>query len=100
MWWRPATFYEIYVRSFQDSNDDGIGDLNGIFSRLDYLADLGIGAIWVTPFYRSPQVDFGYDVSDHEDVDPQFGTLADFDRLVAGAHQRSIRVIVDVVLNH
>jgi alpha-glucosidase len=100
MWWRPATFYEIYVRSFQDSNDDGIGDLNGISSRLDYLTDLGIGAIWITPFYPSPQVDFGYDVSDHEAVDPQFGTLADFDRLVAGAHRRSIKVIVDVVLNH
>jgi alpha-glucosidase len=99
-WWRHAVFYEIYVRSFQDSNDDGIGDLNGITSRLGYLADLGVNALWITPFYPSPQVDFGYDVSDHEDVDPQFGTLADFDRLVHAAHARGIHVVVDVVLNH
>lgn len=100
MWWMSATVYEIYVRSFQDSDDDGIGDLNGIAARLDYLADLGIDAIWITPFYPSPQVDFGYDVSDHENVDPQFGTLADFDRLIVAAHARGIKVIVDVVLNH
>jgi alpha-glucosidase len=99
-WWKHAVFYEIYTRSFQDSNDDGIGDLRGIGSRLDYLADLGVTAIWLTPFYPSPQVDFGYDVSDYENVDPQFGTLADFDALVEAAHRRRIRVIVDVVLNH
>jgi alpha-glucosidase len=99
-WWRRAVFYEIYIRSFQDSNDDGIGDLNGIIARLDYLSDLGVGAIWITPFYPSPQVDFGYDIADHEAVDPMFGTLADFDRLVAAAHARGIRVIIDVVLNH
>ena len=99
-WWRQAVFYEIYIRSFQDANDDGIGDLKGITSRLDYLADLGVDAVWITPFYVSPQVDFGYDIADHEAVDPIFGTLADFDRLIAAAHARSIRVIIDVVLNH
>jgi alpha-glucosidase len=99
-WWRDAVFYEIYIRSFQDSNDDGIGDLNGITSRLDYLADLRVDAIWITPFYASPQVDFGYDIADHEAVDPMFGTLADFDRLIAAAHARGIRIIIDVVLNH
>src|SRR6185436_2595087 len=99
-WWTDAVFYEIYVRSFQDSNRDGIGDLNGIASRLDYLADLGVTALWITPFYPSPQVDFGYDVSDYEAVDPQFGTLADFDRLADAAHRRGIRVVIDVVLNH
>ena len=99
-WWQEAVFYEIYIRSFQDSNDDGIGDLNGITSRLDYLQELGVNAIWITPFYPSPQVDFGYDVADHENVDPMFGTLADFDRLVAAAHRRDIKIVIDVVLNH
>jgi alpha-glucosidase len=100
MWWNTAVCYEIYIRSFQDSNGDGVGDLNGITTRLDYLASLGIDAIWVTPFYPSPQVDFGYDVADHEAVDPLFGTLDDFDRLVAAAHRRGLRVIIDIVLNH
>jgi alpha-glucosidase len=100
MWWRNAIFYEIYIRSFEDSDRDGVGDLNGIARRLDYLADLGVDAIWVTPFYPSPQVDFGYDVSNYEDVDPRFGTLADFDRLIAEAHARQIKVVLDVVLNH
>jgi alpha-glucosidase len=99
-WWQHAVFYEIYPRSFKDSNGDGIGDLNGITSKLDYLSRLGIDAIWITPFYPSPQVDFGYDVSDYENIDPQFGTLKDFDRLVSEAHQRHIRIIVDYVLNH
>jgi alpha-glucosidase len=99
-WWQHAVFYEIYPRSFKDSNGDGIGDLNGIASKLDYLAGLGIDAIWITPFYPSPQVDFGYDVSDYENIDPQFGTLADFDRLVGAAHKRRIKIIVDYVLNH
>lgn len=99
-WWKRAVFYEIYIRSFQDSNGDGIGDLNGITSRLDYLQDLGVDAVWITPFYPSPQVDFGYDISDHENVDPTYGSLADFDRLIAAAHRRGIKVIIDVVLNH
>jgi alpha-glucosidase len=99
-WWKRAVFYEIYPRSFKDSDGDGVGDLNGITSKLDYLAGLGVDAVWITPFYPSPQVDFGYDVSDYEAVDPQFGTLADFDRLVKEAHRRNIRVVMDMVLNH
>jgi alpha-glucosidase len=99
-WWTGAVFYEIYIRSFQDSNDDGIGDLNGIASRLDYLAALGVTALWITPFYPSPQIDFGYDISDHEAIDPSYGTLADFDRLVDAAARRGIRIVVDIVLNH
>ena len=84
-WWKHAVIYEIYPRSFQDSNGDGIGDLNGITSRLDYLRTLGVDAIWISPMYPSPQVDFGYDISDYDAIDPQYGTLADFDRLVAEA---------------
>ena len=99
-WWRNAVIYEIYPRSFQDSDGDGIGDLNGVTQRLDYLRDLGIDAIWITPMYPSPQVDFGYDIADYENIDPQYGTLADFDRLVAEAGKRHIRVVLDMVLNH
>jgi alpha-glucosidase len=99
-WWKNAVIYEIYPRSFQDSNGDGIGDLNGITSRLDYLHKLGINAIWLTPIYPSPQVDFGYDISDYNSIDPQYGTLAEFDRLVAEAHKRHIGIIMDLVLNH
>jgi len=99
-WWKNAVIYEIYPRSFQDSNHDGIGDLNGITSRLDYLQNLGIDAIWLTPIYPSPQVDFGYDISDYTNIDPQYGTLADFDRLTAEAHKRHIGIIMDLVLNH
>ena len=99
-WWKHAVIYEIYPRSFQDSNGDGVGDINGITSRLDYLADLGIGAIWITPMYPSPLVDFGYDVADYTALDPLYGTLADFDRLMAGAKKRNIRVIMDLVPNH
>jgi alpha-glucosidase len=99
-WWKGAVIYEIYPRSFQDSNGDGIGDLNGITSRLDYLKTLGVDAIWLSPIYPSPQIDFGYDISDYEAIDPQFGTMADFDRLVAEAKKRNIGVIMDLVLNH
>jgi len=99
-WWRDAVIYEIYPRSFQDSDGDGIGDLNGIAQRLDYLEKLGVDAIWIAPFYPSPQVDFGYDISNYEAIDPQYGTLADFDRLLAQARHHHIRVILDMVLNH
>jgi len=100
LWWKNAVIYEIYPRSFQDSNGDGVGDINGITSRLDYLKDLGIGAIWITPMYPSPLVDFGYDVADYTAIDPLYGTLADFDHLVAEAKKRNIRVIMDFVPNH
>jgi alpha-glucosidase len=99
-WWRHAVIYEVYPRSFADSNGDGIGDLNGITSKLDYLHDLGIDAIWITPCFPSPQVDFGYDVSDYISIDPMYGTLADFDRLVAEAKKRDIRIVLDFVVNH
>ena len=99
-WWKNAVIYEIYPRSFQDTNGDGIGDLNGITEHLDYLKSLGVDAIWLTPIYPSPQVDFGYDISDYEAIDPQYGTMADFDRLVAEAKKRDIRVIMDMVMNH
>jgi alpha-glucosidase len=99
-WWQQAVIYEIYPRSFQDSNGDGVGDLNGITQRLDYLEALGVDAIWITPFFPSPQVDFGYDITDYENVDPHYGTLADFDRLLAQAEKHHIRVLLDLVLNH
>ena len=99
-WWKHAVFYEIYPRSFQDTNGDGVGDLNGITSRLDYLQKLGIDAIWIAPCFPSPLVDFGYDISDYEGIDPQYGTMADFDRLVAEAKKRNIRILLDMVVNH
>jgi len=99
-WWKHAVIYEVYPRSFQDSNGDGIGDINGIASRLDYLKELGIDAIWITPMYPSPQVDFGYDIANYEAIDPQYGTMADFDHLMAEAKKRNIRVIMDWVPNH
>lgn len=100
LWWRDGVIYQIYPRSFADSNHDGLGDLPGITARLDYLAHLGVDAIWLSPFYPSPDVDFGYDISNHCDIDPRFGTLADFDRLVSEAHKRNLRVVLDLVLNH
>ena len=99
-WWRTAVIYQVYIRSFADGDGDGIGDLAGIRSRLPYLRDLGVDAVWITPFYPSPMADGGYDVADYRDVDPIFGTLADFDTMLAEAHARGIRVIVDLVPNH
>ncbi|TNC42828.1 glycoside hydrolase family 13 protein [Mumia zhuanghuii] len=99
-WWRDAVCYQIYVRSFADANGDGVGDLRGITAHLDYLRSLPVDALWLTPFYRSPQADHGYDVADYRDVDPIFGTLEDFDEMLAGAHDRGMRVIVDLVPNH
>lgn len=99
-WWRGAVIYQIYPRSFRDSNGDGIGDLPGILGGLDHVASLGVDAIWISPFFTSPMRDFGYDVADYCDVDPMFGTLADFDRLVARAHELGLKVIIDQVLSH
>ena len=95
-WWQHAVFYEIYPRSFADSNNDGIGDLNGIASKLDYLKQLGVDAIWISPCFPSPQVDFGYDVSDYENIDPMYGTLADFDHLAVQRKKHDIRIILDL----
>jgi alpha-glucosidase len=99
-WWRSAVVYQVYVRSFADSNSDGIGDLQGIRERLPYLRDLGVDALWLTPFYTSPMVDGGYDVADYRDVDPMFGTLTDFDNMITDAHALGLRIIVDLVPNH
>lgn len=99
-WWRGAVIYQIYPRSYQDSNADGIGDLSGIIHRLPHVASLGVDAIWLSPFYTSPMLDFGYDVSDYRDVDPMFGSLGDFDALVERAHELGLRVIVDLVISH
>jgi oligo-1,6-glucosidase len=99
-WWKNAVVYQVYPRSFQDSDGDGVGDLPGITSRLDHLAALGVDVLWLSPIYRSPMDDNGYDISDYEDVDPVFGTLADLDALIAGCHDRGIRVVMDLVVNH
>jgi alpha-glucosidase len=100
LWWKDGIIYQIYPRSFSDSNGDGIGDLTGITNRLDYLRDLGVDAIWLSPVYPSPQADFGYDVANYVDIDPMFGSLKDYDRLIREAHKRKIKVIMDLVLNH
>jgi oligo-1,6-glucosidase len=99
-WWKSAVVYQIYPRSFADSNGDGVGDVRGILERVDYLADLGVDVVWVSPFYRSPMDDNGYDVSDYQDVDPLFGTLADVDELIAALHERGLKLVIDVVVNH
>lgn len=99
-WWKHAVIYEIYPKSFQDSNGDGLGDINGITSRLDYLQQLGVDAIWITPMYPSPGIDNGYDVSDYTAIAPEFGTMADFDHLIVEAKKRNIRVLMDFVINH
>jgi len=99
-WWQHAIFYELYPRSFADSNNDGVGDLKGIASKLDYLKELGVDAIWITPCFPSPQVDFGYDVADYKNIDPMYGTLKDFDVLASEAKKRGIRILLDLVVNH
>lgn len=99
-WWRDAVIYQVYPRSFADGNGDGIGDLPGVTAKLDHLKQLGVDAVWLSPFYRSPQKDAGYDVADYRDIDPLFGTLADFDEMLAGAHDRGLKIIVDLVPNH
>ena len=99
-WWQKAVFYQIYPRSFADGNGDGIGDFEGMIARLDYLQDLGVDAVWLSPHYPSPQHDCGYDVADYTGVEPEYGTMDDFRRFLEGAHQRGLRVILDLVLNH
>lgn len=99
-WWKNAVVYQIYPKSFQDSNGDGIGDIRGIISRLDYLEELGIDAVWISPMYCSPQDDNGYDISDYQDIDPMFGSLDDMEELIAKAKEKNIRIIMDLVLNH
>ena len=100
VWWQGAVVYQIYPRSFQDHNGDGIGDLAGIITRLPYVASLGVDAIWLSPIFTSPMADMGYDVADYCDIDPMFGDLADFDRLIATAHDLGLKVIIDQVISH
>ena len=99
-WWRGAVIYQVYPRSFQDSNGDGIGDIRGIADRLDYIAELGADAVWISPFFTSPMKDFGYDVSNYTDIDPMFGTLADFDAMIEKAHSLGLKIMIDLVLSH
>ena len=100
IWWRNGVIYQVYPRSFADSNHDGIGDLNGILEKLDYVKDLGADAIWLSPIFPSPNIDFGYDISDYQSIDPLFGSMQVFNQLVSEAHSRGIRIILDLVLNH
>src|SRR5947209_7435242 len=100
LWWQRGVIYQVYPRSFQDSNGDGVGDLRGLRQRLDHLEWLGVDAVWLSPIFPSPMADFGYDVADYTDVEPVFGTLADFDALVAEAHRRGLKVLLDLVPNH
>jgi alpha-glucosidase len=99
-WWKEAVIYQIYPRSFCDTSDNGIGDLNGIVQKIDYLSSLGVDAIWLSPFFKSPMKDMGYDVSNYKVVDPLFGSMQDFDELISIAHQNDIKVIIDQVLSH
>lgn len=99
-WWKEAVAYQIYPRSFMDSNGDGIGDIQGIISKLDYLKDLGIDLIWICPIFKSPNDDNGYDISDYQDIMAEFGTLADFEQLLDEVHQRGMKLILDLVVNH
>jgi len=99
-WWQTAVIYQVYPRSFQDSDGDGVGDLPGILARLPYLAELGVDALWLSPIFVSPMVDFGYDIADYEDIDPLSGSMADFDALLAAEHARGMKVLLDFVPNH
>lgn len=99
-WWKDATVYQIYPASFQDSNDDGIGDLRGIINRLEYIKSIGVDVIWVCPMYQSPQVDMGYDISDYQAVHEPYGTVADMEELISKVHQLGMRIILDLVVNH
>ena len=100
VWWKGAVLYQVYPRSFADSNNDGVGDLPGITAHLDHIASLGVDGVWLSPFFTSPMKDFGYDVSDYTDVDPIFGRLEDFDALVARAHELGLKIIIDQVYSH
>src|SRR5688500_15740743 len=100
LWWQTGVIYQVYPRSFQDSNGDGVGDLRGVIERLPHLTDLGVDAVWLSPIFRSPMADFGYDISDHTDIDPLFGRLEDFDALLTAAHERGLKIILDLVPNH
>lgn len=99
-WWQTSVVYQIYPRSFQDSNGDGIGDIRGIINRLDYLQKLGIDVIWLSPVYKSPNDDNGYDISDYQDIMDEFGTMADMDELIAAANEKGIKIVMDLVVNH
>ncbi|MGO1632550.1 MAG: alpha-amylase family glycosyl hydrolase, partial [Staphylococcus equorum] len=99
-WWKEAVAYQVYPRSFNDSNNDGIGDLQGVIEKLDYIHDLGVDAVWLSPMYKSPNDDNGYDISDYQDIMDEFGTMEDFDQLLDGVHQRGMKLILDLVVNH
>ena len=99
-WWKKSVVYQIYVKSFQDSNNDGVGDLQGIISRLDYLKKLGVDVLWLTPIFKSPNDDNGYDISDYRSIQSEFGTMSDFEELLDKAHQKDIKIILDLVFNH
>jgi oligo-1,6-glucosidase len=99
-WWKSAVVYQVYPRSFADSDGDGVGDIRGIIGKLDYLERLGVDVVWLSPVYRSPMADNGYDISDYQDVDPLFGTLEDLDELIAGLHARGMKLVMDLVVNH
>lgn len=99
-WWKEASVYQIYPSSFKDSNGDGIGDIPGVIEKLDYFKNLGVDIVWLCPVYPSPQVDMGYDVADYCDIDPQYGTMADVERLIDGLHSRGLKLLMDLVVNH
>ena len=99
-WWKESVVYQIYPRSFKDSNGDGIGDLNGITEKMDYLKELGIDVIWLSPVYESPNDDNGYDISNYQEIMKDFGTMEDYDRMLSAAHERGIKIVMDLVVNH